>query len=243
MFISIGAGLNSLRQYFEIKYQLDYQAFNVEANLFPVEGTPLKDFWWVYDGDLTDAGADQLAQLITTQENFGWLTINSLGGEATAADRMINLLNNNGIKVYIHKHGTCYSACVKVLLKTDRDRRIMIDNSNFLIGIHRARLGDGIYPRYFLEKFDNESFEPTVMREWIHAYSQAVGDFLDDCPSSPFELDEGFFLTKDQFLEIMHGKNAYSCADIWHQDIEWQKSVLSSWHDEADAVGTLPISH
>ena len=68
-----------------------------------------------------------------------------------------------------------------------------------------------------------------MMREWIVAHSAEVADFLDQCPSSPYDDLEMFVLTSHQYQEISRGLDDYTCADIWHQHEDWADQLWENW--------------
>lgn len=229
MVVALVTSLSSLWAYLYIQNFLEFDNLNTEAELYPVPDTPLENFWWVFNGFLTDTSAAQIEHLIDAEDNFRWLSINSQGGSLTAANRIIEVLLQKEIFVKAVPYGACYSACVKVLLETDTMKRAMFTTGEFLIGIHRARLGTGLFARYVLEPFSDIDFDPSQMRAWIYDYSTSVGKFLDNCPESPFERVEALYLTNKQFGEIMHDTNDYSCKDIWHQDADWEDKLITQW--------------
>tara|TARA_R110001583_G_C5664607_1_gene409933 strand:- start:428 stop:1150 length:723 start_codon:yes stop_codon:yes gene_type:complete len=232
MGLAVALFLVGMRGYFIVKDQSYALGTDEDALILPISDAPTLNSMWSLDGILTMRTAERLEAIVKKHENLHGLWISSSGGSLEAVNRIIELINSNRITLFFFESSICYSACVKVLLETDRNKWLFQSSSDFLIGIHRARLGYSFYARHVLEYFNDDDFEPDMMRGWIGGHSPKVVEFLDGCPESPFDRQEVFVLTSQQFHQIAQERNDFNCGDIWNQDGEWADSMRKQWQEK-----------
>lgn len=88
------------------------------AEIEPMKGSS-NETTWLYNGYVTEQTFEQLAGIVEETPGMKKLNFSSWGGTLSGAQKITDLLLDNGIEFTVADLGVCASACVYILTHTD----------------------------------------------------------------------------------------------------------------------------
>lgn len=171
-----------------------YRFWNRETESDVLKPARVSAFWdtILYDGDISTESVARVKNYIDGDKD-GKLTVfyiqKSNGGNAKAADTLVDLLNEHKITVVFPNDSKCSSSCVALLIHA-KNREVQPTSS---FGFHQGWVREhdwsfgGVY-RLLVD--GNWPKKADYMDDWVREISPDFLIFLEGCPSNPLRNEK-----------------------------------------------------
>lgn len=157
------------------------------------------------------------------------------GGEAEAAETIIEAIRSTGLKPVVPDRAGCVSACVGILVESGSTE--VADQGFVLFHSGRTRSRNDASACIACQILSDAvdvivgPFTPPsttdAMQPWAKTLSPALPAFFESCAINPLATDQGMALSGAQIKAISAGVSP-SCDELSSQNFVWLKNFLGS---------------